>query len=141
MTDPTTDLLKAQLKLLRLPAMVQELEKLSREAAAANQNYEQFLLQLTEIELAARAANALATRIKNAGVPGLEGLRHLRFHRAAEPSQAEGLGAGPWGMDSREVQRQPGGEHRHGKDAPGHRAWAKRRVVKATEWRSSRRRS
>ena len=72
MTDPTTDLLKAQLKLLRLPAMVQELEKLSREAAAANQNYEQFLLQLTEIELAARAANALATRIKNAGFPVLK---------------------------------------------------------------------
>jgi DNA replication protein DnaC len=72
MTDPTTDLLKTQLKLLRLPAMVQELEKLSREAAAANQNYEQFLLQLTEIELAARAANALATRIKNAGFPVLK---------------------------------------------------------------------
>jgi DNA replication protein DnaC len=72
MTDPTTELLKAQLKLLRLPAMVQELEKLSREAAAANQNYEQFLLQLTEIELAARAANALATRIKNAGFPVLK---------------------------------------------------------------------
>src|SRR4051794_17567321 len=72
MTDPTTDLLKAQLKQLRLPEMVQELEKLSREAAAANQNYEQFLLQLTEIELAARAANALATRIKNAGFPVLK---------------------------------------------------------------------
>jgi DNA replication protein DnaC len=72
MTDPTTDLLRAQLKLLRLPAMVQEVEKLSREAAAANQNYEQFLLQLTEIELAARAANALATRIKNAGFPVLK---------------------------------------------------------------------
>jgi DNA replication protein DnaC len=72
MTDPITDLLKTQLKLLRLPAMVQELEKLSREAAAANQNYEQFLLQLTEIELAARAANALATRIKNAGFPLLK---------------------------------------------------------------------
>jgi DNA replication protein DnaC len=72
MTDPTTELLKARLKQLRLPAMVQELEKLSREAAAANQNYEQFLVQLTEIELAARAANALATRIKNAGFPVLK---------------------------------------------------------------------
>ncbi len=72
MTDPTTDLLKSQLKQLRLPAMVQELEKLSREAAAANQNYEQFLLQLTEIELAARAAKTLATRIKKAGFPVLK---------------------------------------------------------------------
>jgi DNA replication protein DnaC len=72
MMDPTTESLKGQLKQLRLPAMVQELEKLSREAAAANQNYEQFLLQLTEIELAARTANALATRIKNAGFPVLK---------------------------------------------------------------------
>ena len=71
MTDATTELLKAQLKQLRLPAMVQELEKLSREAASANQSYEQFLLQLTEIELAARAAHTLAARIKHADFPVL----------------------------------------------------------------------
>ena len=72
MTDATTELLKAQLKQLRLPAMVQEWEKLSREAASANQSYEQFLLQLTEIELAARAAHTLAARIKHAGFPVLK---------------------------------------------------------------------
>jgi DNA replication protein DnaC len=55
MMDVTTQLLKAHLKQLRLPAMVAELEKLSREAAASNQSYEQFLLQLTEVELASRA--------------------------------------------------------------------------------------
>src|SRR5438045_6038432 len=69
MMDPTTESLKGQLKQLRLPAMVQELEKLSREAAAANQNYEQFLLRLTEAELAQRAANALEGRIRNAAFP------------------------------------------------------------------------
>ena len=72
MKDVTIELLKAQLKQLRLPAMVQELEKLSREAASANQSYEQFLLQLTEIELAARAAHALAARIKQANFPVLK---------------------------------------------------------------------
>ena len=66
MTDAVRELLKAHLKQLRLPAMVQELEALSREAAASNQNYEQFLLRLTEVELAARAANALQSRIKQA---------------------------------------------------------------------------
>jgi DNA replication protein DnaC len=69
MTDAIVPLLKAHLKQLRLPAMVAELEKLSREAAASNQSYEQFLLQLTEIELAARAANALSARIKQADFP------------------------------------------------------------------------
>jgi hypothetical protein len=32
-------------------------------------NYEQFLLRLAEAELAARATNALETRIKNAAFP------------------------------------------------------------------------
>src|SRR4051812_24707141 len=72
MTDATTELLKAQLKQLRLPAMARELEKLSREAASANQCYEQFLLQLTEIERAARAANTLTARIKHADFPFLK---------------------------------------------------------------------
>ena len=67
--DVTTQLLKAHLKQLRLPAMVAELEKLSREAAASNQSYEQFLLQLTEVELASRAANALTSRINHADFP------------------------------------------------------------------------
>ena len=69
MSDPVTQLVKAHLKQLRLPAMVQELERLSREAAASNQNYEQFLLRLAEAELAARASNALETRIKHAEFP------------------------------------------------------------------------
>lgn len=69
MSDPVTQLLKAHLKQLRLPAMVQELERLSREAAASDQNYEQFLLRLVEAELAARSANAMEGRIKHAAFP------------------------------------------------------------------------
>ncbi|MCH5372491.1 MAG: ATP-binding protein, partial [Planctomycetes bacterium] len=49
--------------------MLAEFEKLSREAAAANENYEEYLLRLTEMEVAARAANALKARIKQAGFP------------------------------------------------------------------------
>ena len=56
MSDPVRELVKAQLKQLRLPAMARELERLSREAAASNMNYEQFLLRLAEAELAARPA-------------------------------------------------------------------------------------
>jgi DNA replication protein DnaC len=73
MTDEVAiQLLKAHLKQLRLPAMGLEFEKLACEAAASNQSYEQFLLRLTEIELAARAANALATRINQADFPVLK---------------------------------------------------------------------
>jgi DNA replication protein DnaC len=72
MADATIDLLKAHFRQLRLPTMSQEFEKLARDAAASNQTFAQFWLRLTEIELAARAANAVATRIKNAEFPVLK---------------------------------------------------------------------
>jgi DNA replication protein DnaC len=69
MTEATSLLLRSNLKQLRLPAMSAEFEKLAREAAAANENYAQYLLRLTELEVAARAANAVAARIKQAAFP------------------------------------------------------------------------
>ncbi len=72
MADVTIDLLKAHFRQLRLPTMSQEFEKLARDAAGSNQNYFQFLLRLTELELGNRAANAITTRIKNAGFPVLK---------------------------------------------------------------------
>ena len=36
-----------------------EFAKLAREASAANEDYEQYLLRLTELEVAARSANAI----------------------------------------------------------------------------------
>ena len=72
MADATTDLLKTHLRQLRLPTMGREFEKLARDAAATNQTFVQFLLRLTELELATRAANAVATRIKNAEFPVLK---------------------------------------------------------------------
>ena len=44
----------------------------ARDAAATNQTFVLFLLGLTEIELETRAANAVATRIKNAEFPVLK---------------------------------------------------------------------
>jgi DNA replication protein DnaC len=69
MSDNRNLLLRANLKQLRLPAMVAEFEKLAREASAANEGYEQYLLRLTELEVAARSANAVQARIRAAGFP------------------------------------------------------------------------
>lgn len=69
MPDPQALLLKANLKQLRLPTMAAEFAKLAREASGANEDYEQYLLRLTELEVAARSANALKARIKQAGFP------------------------------------------------------------------------
>jgi DNA replication protein DnaC len=62
-------LLKTNLKALRLPTMGAEFEKLAREATAANEGYEEYLLRLTEGEVAVRSANALKARIKQAAFP------------------------------------------------------------------------
>ena len=51
-------LLRANLKQLKLPTMQSEFEKLAREAAAAGEGHEQYLLRLSEPELAARSAKA-----------------------------------------------------------------------------------
>src|SRR5437868_6952349 len=69
MTQPTALLLKTNLKQLKLPTMSAEWEKLAREAAANNEPYEAYLLRLTELEVAARSANALAARIRAAAFP------------------------------------------------------------------------
>jgi DNA replication protein DnaC len=68
MTNPNL-LLKSNLKQLRLPTMQSEFEKLAREAADANEGHEQYLLRLSELELAARSANALQARIRAADFP------------------------------------------------------------------------
>ena len=72
-------LLKHNLKTLRLPTMLAEYSKLSREAADADEGYDQYLLRLTELEVAARSANALAARIRAAGFPSLKDLETYDF--------------------------------------------------------------
>jgi len=69
MSASPTLLLKSNLKQLRLPTMCAEFEKLAREASSANESYEQYLLRLSELEVAARSANALRARIKQASFP------------------------------------------------------------------------
>ena len=54
MTDATPLLLKANLKQLKLPTMLAEHDKLSREAADRDESYDAYLLKLTELEVADR---------------------------------------------------------------------------------------
>jgi DNA replication protein DnaC len=79
-----TLLLKSNLKQLRLPTMHAEFEALAREAATANENYPQYLLRLTELEVAARAVNVLKTRIKQASFPAAKDFDSYDF--TAQPS-------------------------------------------------------
>jgi DNA replication protein DnaC len=76
---PQEMLLKCHLKTPRLPTMLAEYSKLAREAAQADEDYAQYLLRLTEIEVAPRQSNALAARIKAAGFPVLKDLDTYDF--------------------------------------------------------------
>jgi len=75
-------LLRANLKQLRLPTIGAEFEKLAREATASNQTFEHYLLRLTELELATRQSNALATRIRQADFPVEKDLESFDFSAA-----------------------------------------------------------
>jgi DNA replication protein DnaC len=88
-------LLRSNLKQLRLPTMQAEFQKLAREATNAGEGHEQYLLRLSELEVAARSANALQARIRSAdfpvhkdfdtfdfaAVPGLNKLKMLELAR------------------------------------------------------------
>jgi len=69
MSNDKHPLLRANLKQLKLPTMQAEFEKLAREAVSAGESHEQYLLRLSELELAARSANALQARIRAADFP------------------------------------------------------------------------
>jgi len=77
--NPQLLLLQSNLKTLRLPTMLAEHAKLAREAGDANQSFEQYLLQLTELEVAARSSNALNNRIKQAQFPVEKDLDNYDF--------------------------------------------------------------
>lgn len=59
--------------------MLAEWEKLAREAAAAGEPYDAYLVRLTEVEVTARAANAVAARIRAAAFPVAKDLDTFDF--------------------------------------------------------------
>ena len=101
--------------------MVAEFEKLAREAASANETYQQYLLRLTELEVAARSANALQTRIKQAAFPVHKDFDSYDFTATAGTNKQKilELARGEW-IDQRYnvcLLGQPG----TGKNTSGHR--------------------
>src|SRR5438034_11325516 len=76
---PQTLLLRHHLKTLRLPTILSEYAKLSRDAAEKDESYESYLLKLSELEVNQRGANAIMNRIKNASFPVLKDMETFDF--------------------------------------------------------------
>ena len=101
MADAVIDLLKAHFRQLRLPTMkTRNLEKLGagRRCDQSGTTFNSCCVSPNS-ELGTRAANAIATRIKNAGFPVLKDLDTFDF-RAALPQLSKPkileLGGGEW---------------------------------------------
>lgn len=59
--------------------MLAEYAKLGREAAEKDEDYEAYLLKLSELEVNQRGANAVTARIRNAGFPVLKDMETFDF--------------------------------------------------------------
>jgi len=80
----STVLLRHHLKVLKLPTMHSECEKIAARCAADNADHLAFLLQLCELELIERERRAAQRRLKAAKFPNVKTLESFDF--AARPS-------------------------------------------------------
>lgn len=91
MANDSHALLRVNLKQLRLPSMSAEFEKLAREAASANESFEQYLLRLTELEVQSRSSKAVQRRITQGGFPVLKDFDTFDFSCVPQLNKARVL--------------------------------------------------
>ena len=76
--------LKANLKVLRLAAIGSQLESQLRQTKEAGQDYAEFLLNVTDLEIATRMENGRKRRIRDAKFPLLKPIETFNFEAAPE---------------------------------------------------------
>ena len=113
MADVTIELLKTQLRQLRLPTMGREFERLAQRRRREQPDVRRVVAATDR----GRAGLAIGQRggheDQERGIPRRKGLRHLRLQRDAEPVQAEDPRAGARRLDRSEIQLLPGGQPRN----------------------------
>jgi DNA replication protein DnaC len=84
-------LIEAHLKRLKLPAMARSYEGMAREAAAANQSFENYLLALLEQEVRQRDENLQRSRLQSARFPAIKTLDQFDFSVVPDLNKARVL--------------------------------------------------
>lgn len=84
MKETTLFELKANLKDLKLSAMVRELEPTLRQAIDSGMSYDDLLIDFTRLEIESRAANRLQRRIREAKFPLLKPLESFELETVPE---------------------------------------------------------
>jgi len=74
----------ANLKALKLSAMISQLEGYLRQARESSEDYAEFLLNLTELEVATRMENGRKRRLRDAKFPLLKPLEVFKFEAAPD---------------------------------------------------------
>jgi len=78
-TDTPQVLLEHHLKLLRLPTILREYDKVARQCADESVDYPRYLLRITELELVDRERRATERRIHQARFPVVKSLDSFQF--------------------------------------------------------------
>jgi len=76
--------LLANLKALKLSAMISQLEGCLRQARESSEDYAEFLLNLTELEVSTRMENGRKRRLRDAKFPLLKPLETFQFEAAPD---------------------------------------------------------
>jgi DNA replication protein DnaC len=84
MKDAVKAQLLANLKALKLSAMISQLEGCLRQARESSEDYAEFLLNLTELEVATRMENGRKRRLRDAKFPLLKPLEIFKFEAAPD---------------------------------------------------------
>ena len=74
----------ANLKALKLSAMISQLEGCLRQARESSEDYAEFLLNLTELEVATRMENGRKRRLRDAKFPLVKPLETFQFEAAPD---------------------------------------------------------
>ena len=78
-TDTPQVLLEHHLSALRLPTILREYDKVARQCAVEQLDYQRYLLRMTELELLDRERRAIERRIRQARFPVLKSLDSFEF--------------------------------------------------------------
>lgn len=84
MSPAVKAVLMSNLKTLKLATMFKHFEEIVRQSSEGKASYEEFLLNLTEIELGVRKENGRQRRIREANFPLLKPLETFNFSAAPE---------------------------------------------------------
>lgn len=84
MSPAVKAVLMSNLKTLKLATMLKHFEENVRQASESKASYEEFLLNLTEVELGVRKENGRQRRIREANFPLLKPLETFNFSAAPD---------------------------------------------------------